>query len=78
MPTDPPGFKSVTVRLTTDQYSLLARIGAAYEGMQPGSVARILVAFALPRSDEAMALPAKQVLEESALQEAPAPPGGKT
>jgi hypothetical protein len=63
LPNDPPGFKSVTARLTTEQYKVLESLGLAYEGMKPGSVARILVAYAIPRAAEAMGLPAKAVLE---------------
>jgi hypothetical protein len=51
-----------SVTLAADDDKLLEDLMVAYQGMGKGTIARILLHYALPRAAEAMGLPAGEVL----------------
>ena len=60
------GKFSVTLSPADD--ALLQELMVAYQGMGRGTIARILLHYALPRSREAMGLPAGEVLDKRGAQ----------
>jgi hypothetical protein len=59
----------VNVALTPTQFEALERIGDGYERMKPGAVARILLAFAIPRAAKAMGQPAADALRALGIEQ---------
>jgi hypothetical protein len=55
-----------SVTLAPEDDRLLEELMGAYQGMGKGTIARILLHFALQRASEAMALPAAEVLQKDA------------
>lgn len=64
MPRKKAGTHPFTVTLSTDEHDVLVRLAKAYKGMSVDGIARIFIAFAIPRAVEAMGLPAAEVLKE--------------
>jgi hypothetical protein len=63
MPKDSGKF---SVTLTAEDDTKLATLRKEYQGMARGTIARILLHYAIAHADEAMGLPAKEALRKSA------------